>query len=143
MGYLPDCLQSLAFLAISWVASSLVGADRLEVQGQQQAPRGWEVGLLGMCIGEERRLTIPPSLGYGKRGVPKGKIVPKLPVPPNSILIYDVKLVGINGINVPTEDTTALGTRIPYDYKDCKKIGGLQDQTRAFECGPEIDGRRL
>ena len=44
------------------------------MQGQQQAPRGWEVGLLGMCIGEERRLTIPPSLGYGKAGVPKGKI---------------------------------------------------------------------
>ncbi len=27
-----------------------------------------------MCIGEERRLTIPPSLGYGKAGIPKGKI---------------------------------------------------------------------
>jgi len=107
-------------------------------QGQRQAPRGWEVGLLGMCIGEERRLTIPPSLGYGKAGVPKGKIVPKLPVPPNAVLIYDVKLVGINGINVPTDDPAALGTRIPYDYQDCKKLEG-----RAFECGPDVKGRRL
>jgi hypothetical protein len=33
------------------------------------------------------------------------------------VLIYDVKLVGINGINVPTDDPAALGTRIPYDYQ--------------------------
>jgi hypothetical protein len=43
--------------------------------------------------------------------------VPKLPVPPNAVLIYDVKLVGINGINIPTDDPGALGTRIPYDYQ--------------------------
>ena len=99
------------------------------------------------------------------------RTVPKLPVPPNAVLIYDVKLVGINGINVPTDDPAALGTRIPYDYQvffclppptppqrritglnhraectrgpatqkqDCKKLEG-----RAFECGPDVKGRRL
>ncbi|EKX32996.1 hypothetical protein GUITHDRAFT_120829 [Guillardia theta CCMP2712] len=106
-------------------------------QGQRQAPRAWEVGLLGMCIGEERRLVVPPSLGYGREGVPKGKIVPKLPVPPNAKLIYDVKLVGINGINVRTDDPTSLGTRVPYDYRDCRTVNGVST------CGPDVEGRRL
>lgn len=64
--------------------------------------------MLGMCIGEKRRLVVPPSLGYGTAGVPKGKIIPKLPVPGNATLIYDVTLVGINGINIATDDPTCV-----------------------------------
>lgn len=30
---------------------------------------GWDKGLLDMCIGEERRLVIPPEMAYGSRGV--------------------------------------------------------------------------
>lgn len=30
---------------------------------------GWEQGLLGSCEGEERKLKIPPHLGYGESGV--------------------------------------------------------------------------
>jgi len=144
-GYLADTMEVFDGTSIN-AQGNFFGDNTLYFvlnQGQRQAPRGWEVGLLGMCIGEERRLTIPPSLGYGKAGVPKGKIVPKLPVPPNSRLIYDIKLVGINGLNTPSDDASALGERIPYDYQDCKKIGGLGSTTRAFECGPDVQGRRL
>jgi FK506-binding protein 2 len=57
---------------------------------------GWSQGLVGMCEGEERRLTIPPELGYGSRGAGGS-------IPPNSWLVFDVKLVSI-GRKAPEKD---------------------------------------
>ncbi len=48
-----------------------------------------------MCIGERRRLIIPPVLGYGAVGVPRRGI------PPNATLQYDVTLVSLNGLATP------------------------------------------
>ena len=50
---------------------------------------GWEIGVLGMKIGEKRKLTIPPELGYGKTGVPGA-------IPPDSVLIFEIELLDIN-----------------------------------------------
>jgi FK506-binding protein 2 len=60
-----------------------------------QFPPSWDVGLTGMCVGERRRLTIPPVLGYGSNGLPRRKI------PPNATLQYDISLVSINGLATP------------------------------------------
>ena len=42
--------------------------------GAGQVIRGWDLGLKDMCPGEQRRLTIPSSLGYGDRGA--GNVIP-------------------------------------------------------------------
>lgn len=36
--------------------------------GIGQVIKGWDQGLLDMCIGEKRKLTIPSHLGYGDQG---------------------------------------------------------------------------
>ena len=60
-----------------------------------QFPPGWDVGLNGMCVGERRRVIIPPVLAYGSVGVPRRGI------PPDSTLQYDITLVSINGLAMP------------------------------------------
>jgi len=58
------------------------------VLGGGQVIAGWDQGIMGMKVGGERKLVIPPDLGYGTHGA--GNVIP-----PNATLIFDVKLVKV------------------------------------------------
>ncbi len=51
--------------------------------------QGWDQGVLGMKVGEKRRLVIPASLGYGAQGAGGGVI------PPNATLTFEVQVTAI------------------------------------------------
>lgn len=51
--------------------------------------KGMDQAVLGMRIGGRRKVTIPSSLAYGKRGSSPD-------IPPDSILCFDIKLKSLN-----------------------------------------------
>ncbi|NMC51584.1 FKBP-type peptidyl-prolyl cis-trans isomerase [Candidatus Kuenenbacteria bacterium] len=48
---------------------------------------GWDQGVIGMKVGEKRKLTIPSDLAYGDAGVG--------PIPPKATLVFEVELLTI------------------------------------------------
>jgi FKBP-type peptidyl-prolyl cis-trans isomerase FkpA len=50
--------------------------------------KGWDQGVVGMRVGGQRRLIIPPSLAYGNNSPGPG-------IPPNATLVFDITLLSV------------------------------------------------
>jgi FKBP-type peptidyl-prolyl cis-trans isomerase len=91
--------QSCQLVSVRYVGQLVDGTefDRREdpylfIPGQGTLIPGFEQGVVGMKVGGERRLIIPPSLAYGSqaRVDANGDEV----IPANSTLVFDVNLLG-------------------------------------------------
>ncbi len=56
--------------------------------GKRQVIAGWDQGVQGMKVGGRRRITIPPTLAYGKRGA--GGVIG-----PDETLVFVVDLIAV------------------------------------------------
>jgi peptidylprolyl isomerase len=82
------------YVGVSWKTHQQFDAswDRGETfkfrLGKGEVIPGWDQGVAGMKVGGRRRITIPPMLGYGKRGA--GRVIG-----PDETLVFVVDLVGV------------------------------------------------
>jgi peptidylprolyl isomerase len=82
------------YVGVSWKDGSQFDAswDRGDTfkfgLGKGQVIQGWDQGVAGMKVGGRRRITIPPMLGYGKRGAPPV-------IGPDETLVFVVDLIGV------------------------------------------------
>eukprot|EP01065_Artemidia_motanka_P027370 TRINITY_DN32566_c0_g1_i1.p1 TRINITY_DN32566_c0_g1~~TRINITY_DN32566_c0_g1_i1.p1 ORF type:complete len:210 (+),score=55.60 TRINITY_DN32566_c0_g1_i1:72-701(+) len=82
-----------------WNTRAAGGKPFEYVAGMGQVIRGWDMGVLGMQVGEVRRILIPEHEGYGKAGYAPWRIKPR------SILSFRVELLNIEGAAGGGDDT--------------------------------------
>ncbi|XP_037542201.1 peptidyl-prolyl cis-trans isomerase FKBP7 [Nematolebias whitei] len=58
------------------------------VLGVGQVIRGLDIGMLDMCPGEKRKVTVPSELAFGVNG--------KGPVPPNATVVFEVEILSVS-----------------------------------------------
>ncbi|XP_044193822.1 peptidyl-prolyl cis-trans isomerase FKBP10 isoform X1 [Thunnus albacares] len=92
---------------------------------------GMDQALLGVCIGERRRVIIPPHMAYGEGGA--GNVIP-----PSAVLVFDIHVIDFHNPNDTVDiqiihkpevcnETTAVNDLVHYHY-NCS----LLDGTRLF-----------
>lgn len=57
------------------------------VLGNDQVIQGWHKGIVGMKVGGQRLIQVPPELGYGAQAYG--------PIPANSTLVFAIELVKV------------------------------------------------
>ncbi|XP_053323609.1 peptidyl-prolyl cis-trans isomerase FKBP9 [Spea bombifrons] len=88
---------------------------------------GMDTGLLGMCVGEKRIITIPPFLAYGEDG--DGKEIPS-----QASLVFDVILLDLHN---PKDRITVESQYVP---ENCERRTQVGDYIRYHYNGTLLDG---
>ncbi|KAM9319312.1 peptidyl-prolyl cis-trans isomerase FKBP11 [Gastrophryne carolinensis] len=85
------------------IDSSLSRDPLVVVLGKKQVIPGLEKSLLGMCVGEKRKVVIPPGLAYGKRGYPPS-------IPGDAVLEFETEVISLSK---PTHWQTLINDVLP------------------------------
>jgi hypothetical protein len=110
------------------------------VLGAHQVIKGWDQGLLDMCIGEGRKLIIPPVLGYGDRGMGK--------IPAGSTLVFETELMGIDGVKkepapaptpTPSQTADAVASSAYSSALSTESFGLTAEETAVVDAGKGSD----
>lgn len=91
---------------------------------------GMDQGLLGVCVGEKRRVTIPPHLAYGENGA--GDVIP-----PSAVLVFDIHVIDFHNPN----DTVAI--QVTYRPEVCNDTTEANDLVRYHYNCSLMDGTLL
>lgn len=102
------------------------GGAKVALLGEGRLIAGIDKGLRGMCVKEQRRITIPPHLAYGSTGA--GDVVP-----PDATLVFDLLLVDLWN----TADLVV--TKTISTPKDCKRSVMRTDFVRYHFNGTLLD----
>ena len=70
------------------------GPFKFTIEAKEVIP-GWDEGFQLMDEGEKAILIVPPTLAYGKKGVPDEDNPGKFIIPQNAILTFEVELISI------------------------------------------------
>jgi len=81
------------------------------ILGRGRVIKGWDIAIVGMKVGEQRRLLIPYEFAYGEKG--------RAPIPPKSDLVFDIELSKFEKLDYPdygktTNDTVTLASGLKY-----------------------------
>lgn len=106
------------------------------VLGSGAVIKGWDQGLVGMKVGEKRKLSVPSNLAYGPQG--------RDGIPPDSDLYFEVELLymikkGEEGVYLAEDLKTGTGTEakvgdtVEIHYTGSYLNGALFDDSRKRE----------
>merc|ERR1711910_41365 len=94
--------------------------------GVGQVIKGWEEGVLGMCIGEKRKLIVPPELGYGDQGA--GDIIPG-----GATLYFDIELLETEDGPAPVNVFKQIDLDSDQQLSREELSGYLKEQVEAMQ----------
>ncbi|XP_072224906.1 peptidyl-prolyl cis-trans isomerase FKBP10-like [Leuresthes tenuis] len=76
--------------------------------------RGMDKALLGLCVGEKRRITIPPQMAYGEEGV--GDFIPG-----SAVLVFDIHVIDFHNPKDPVE------IKVTHKPQECNMTSEADD----------------
>ncbi|XP_052328327.1 peptidyl-prolyl cis-trans isomerase FKBP9 isoform X2 [Oncorhynchus keta] len=88
---------------------------------------GMDEGLIGVCIGEKRRIIIPPHLGYGEEGT-------GTKIPGSAVLVFDIHIIDFHN----PSDTVVITTN--YKPEVCETLAKKGDFVKYHYNASLMDG---